>query len=204
MDRDTLSSNEIKNKPLAMIQKKSEDKFALMMKSAQDGDSRAYSNLLQEIAPRLRKMVRNQRRLLRQEDIEDLVQEILLSLHAVRATYDPQRPFMPWLFAITRNRLADNARHYARRLVHEVQVENLPVTFVEQDANRDDGVYGDPDELRQAIGSLPPGQRKAVEMLKLGELSLKEAAAKSGMSVGALKVSIHRAMISLRKILTKE
>ncbi len=165
---------------------------------------RAYSQLLHEITPRLRKIVRNQRKLLRPEDIEDLVQDILLSLHAVRATYDSRRPFMPWLFAIARNRLADNARQYARRWVHEVQVENLPVTFAEKNANTDDGIYGDPEALRQAIESLPPRQRKAVEMLKLGELSLKEAATKSGISVGALKVSVHRAMIALRKTLTKE
>jgi hypothetical protein len=39
---------------------------------------------------------------LRIEDIEDIVQNILLSVHGVRATYDPQRPIMPWLLAIAR------------------------------------------------------------------------------------------------------
>jgi len=176
----------------------------MMMRAAQSGDTRAYSQLLYEITPRLRNIVRNQRRLLRPEDIEDLVQDILLSLHAVRATYDSQRPFMPWLLAIMRNRLADSARRYARRIVHEVQVENLPVTFSDMETNTDNGVYRDPEALKKAIEVLPPGQRRAVEMLKLGEMSLKEAAAKSGMSVGALKVSVHRAMIALRKALTKE
>ena len=137
-------------------------------------------------------------------DIEDIVQEVLLSLHAVRATYDPQRPFMPWLVAITRNRLADGARRYARRRAQEVQVEQLPVTFSEEKMNIGVEVYGDPEALKQAIRALPPGQREAVEMLKLREMSLKEAAAASGTSVGALRVSVHRAIAALRKALIKE
>jgi DNA-directed RNA polymerase specialized sigma24 family protein len=58
--------------------------------------------------------------------------------------------------------------------------------------------------LRQAIGRLPHGQRRAVEMLKLREMSLKEAASASGMSVAALKVAVHRGMNTLRKALNVE
>jgi RNA polymerase sigma factor (sigma-70 family) len=178
--------------------------LATLMQAAQGGDTQAYVMLLKEITPRLRQIVRAQRRFLKIEDIEDLVQDILLSLHAVRATYDPRRPFMPWLMAITRHRLADAARRYTRRAAHEVQVENVPVTFSDEGANIGSGEYGDAEALRQAITALPPGQRDAIEMLKLREMSLKEVATVSGTSVGALKVSVHRALASLRKALTKE
>jgi RNA polymerase sigma-70 factor (ECF subfamily) len=102
------------------------------------------------------------------------------------------------------NRLADAARRYTRRGAHEVQVKQPDVTFSDQPANTESEVYGDPEALRRAIGELPQGQRQAVEMLKLREMSLKEAAAASGSSVGALKVSVHRAMIAMRKALVKE
>jgi RNA polymerase sigma-70 factor (ECF subfamily) len=176
--------------------------FATLMQAAQGGDTQAYILLLKEITPRLRQIVRGQRRFLKSEDIEDIVQDVLLSLHAVRATYDAQRPFMPWLIAITRNRLADAARRYTRRAAHEVQVENLAVTFSDEGTSIG-GEYRDPEALSQVIRTLPPGQRDAIEMLKLREMSLKEAAAASGTSVGALKVSVHRAMATLRKALTK-
>jgi len=176
-------------------------RFADLMRAVQAGDGRAYAALLTEITPRLRQFVHGQRRFLRIEDIEDLVQDVLLSLHAVRATYDPQRPFMPWLLSIARNRLADGARRYARQGAHERQVENLPVTFAEETTNMEAEVYGDPDALKQAIRELPRAQRQAIEMLKLREMSLKEAAAASGTNVGALKVSIHRAIGTLRKAL---
>ena len=109
--------------------------FESLMQAVQDGDAQAYVQLLKEITPRLQQMVRRQRRFLAAADVDDIVQEILISLHAVRATYDPRRPFMPWLMAIARNRLADSGRRYARQNAHEVQVDELPVTFSEEGTN---------------------------------------------------------------------
>ncbi len=188
-----------------MNQDRTDDRdLASLMRSAQSGDAKAYMKLLKEITPRVRQVVRSQRRFLGAEDIEDLVQDVLLSLHAVRGTYDTQRPFMPWLLAITRNRLADGARQYARHAAREVQIENFPVTFSGERTNMEDEPYRDPEALRQAIQGLPRGQREAIDMLKLREMSLKEAAAASGISIGALKVSVHRAVIALRKALAKK
>lgn len=187
-----------------MKQPTNDDLLAALMHAAQGGDTRAYALLLREITPRLRRMVRGQRRFLNTEDVEDIVQEILISLHAVLATYDPRRPLMPWLVTIARNRLADAARRYSRRESHEVQVDEFPVTFSEDGANIEAEEYRDPEVLKQAIRSLPTGQRDAIEMLKLREMSLKEASAASGMTIGALKVSVHRAVTALRRTLKKE
>jgi RNA polymerase sigma-70 factor (ECF subfamily) len=55
--------------------------------------------------------------------------------------------------------------------------------------------------LEHAIGSLPAIQRDAIRMLKLKEMSLKEAAETLNTTVGALKVATHRAMASLRRML---
>jgi RNA polymerase sigma factor (sigma-70 family) len=183
---------------------RAEETLEKLMQAAQAGDTRAYALLFKQITPRVRAMIRRQRQFLPAADIEDLVQDVLISLHAVRATYDPVRPFMPWLVAITRNRLVDGARRYARQKAHEVNVDEYPVTFSEEGTNTGGDLYGDPEALKQAIQALPPGQREAVEMLKLHEMSLKEAAVASGVSVGALKVSVHRAMGALRKALSKE
>ena len=155
-------------------------------------------------AAKLRQMVRKRRRFFTAEEIEDLVQEILLSVHAVRATFDPKRPFLPWLSTIAHNRLIDSARRYYRGKSHEIQMDELPVTFADAWTNVEGEEYRDPEELSIAIRSLPEGQREAIEMVKLREMSLKEAAAASGTTVGALKVSIHRAVLNLRKALNRE
>lgn len=175
------------------------ERFPTLMRLAQQGDSDAYAQLLNELTPTLRRVVRRHRGFLGREDVEDLVQDALFSMHRARATYDPGRPFMPWMLAIVRNRLADSARQYARRSAHEVAVEDPAVTFSEPAANTDSGEYRDPDALRQAIQGLPAGQRTAIELLKLQEMSLKDAATATGTSVGALKVATHRAMAALRR-----
>ena len=174
------------------------------MRAAQEGDSDAYMRLLSEITPLLRRAVRQQRSFLQPSDIEDLVQDILLSLHAVRATYDPTRPFLPWLMAIARNRMADGARRHVRRAANEISVAEYPETFCDAPTNMHEDGYRDPEALRRAIGKLPKGQRRAIEMLKLREMSLKEAASASGMSMVALKVAVHRGMHALRKVLAVE
>jgi RNA polymerase sigma factor (sigma-70 family) len=179
------------------------DDLRPLMVAAQRGDARAYVELLQEVTVRLRRVIRRQRRFLGVDEVEDLVQDVLLSVHTVRATFDPERPFMPWLLAITRNRLADGARRYARGAAHEIQVDDLDVTFALDAANPQDDEYGDPEALRRAVASLPRGQRDAIQMLKLDGMSLKEAAAARGTTVAALKVATHRAMKTLKERLTK-
>jgi RNA polymerase sigma-70 factor (ECF subfamily) len=181
-----------------------ESELAGLMRAAQVGDSAAYAKLLQAAATLVRSDIRRRMRWLQIQEIEDLVQDILLSLHAVRATYDPARPFLPWLMTIARNRVADGARRYARRSANEVVVDTLPETFADDAANIPGEGYGDAEALQQALQKLPPTQRQAIEMLKMQEMSLKEAAAASGMSVGALKVAAHRGVAALRKALTAE
>ena len=79
----------------------------------------------------------------------------------------------------------------------------MPVTFSGDEANIEATEYGDPEALKHAIHELPPRQREAIEMLKLRQMSLKEASAASGMSIGALKISVHRGIAALRKVLAK-
>ena len=172
-----------------------------LMRAAQTGDSESYERLLTTIAPVLRRVIQRHRGFLGAGDVEDLVQDVLLSLHAVRATYNPARPFIPWLLAIARNRLADGARRHARTSAHEMAVDDLDVTFAAEVTKSLDERYRDAEALHHAIGALPTGQRQAIELLKLQEMSLKEAAAASGTTVGALKVATHRAMITLRRLL---
>lgn len=105
--------------------------------------------------PRVRRLVLRQRRFLGSQDVDDLVQDILLSVHAARATYDPTRPFLPWLLAITRNRLADAARRYARRTTYEVPGDEVDVTFSSERPNSLIEEYRDPHALQHAIRPFP-------------------------------------------------
>lgn len=172
--------------------------WSALMAAAQAGDRVAYHRLLTEITPYLRALAR--RTLSRPADAEDAVQDILLTLHSIRRTYDPARPFQPWLVAIARRRIVDRLRTHMRTAGRETGIEPFEETFAAPETNMA-GMEADSVVLRRAIADLPPGQRQAVELLKLKDMSLKEASAASGASVPALKVAMHRALKALQKAL---
>ncbi|MDF2114027.1 sigma-70 family RNA polymerase sigma factor [Roseiarcaceae bacterium H3SJ34-1] len=171
--------------------------WAILMAHAQDGDRSAYQRLLWEITPYLRSLATRRHR--DPSDVEDAVQDILLTVHAIRHTFDPTRPFGPWLVTIANRRFIDRLRRQGRRRDRETPLTSEHETFSEPQANLEERL--DRHELEKALDELPPMQRKAVQLLKLKEMSLKEASMASGMSIASLKVNVHRAVKSLRKIL---
>lgn len=172
------------------------------MRAAQDGDNAAYSRLLSELLPVLRGSVR--RRWRSQQDVEDIVQDILMSLHSVRHTYDPARPFLPWLMTIAARRIADAARRLSSRAANETLVEVMPETFSGDDTKSAQDTSDDREAIRMALASLPEGQRQAIELMKLQGLSLQEASERTGKSVAALKVTVHRAIKAMREALERK
>ncbi|MGJ4929481.1 sigma-70 family RNA polymerase sigma factor [Bradyrhizobium sp. HKCCYLS2038] len=171
--------------------------WAILMAHAQDGDRAAYQRLLQEITPYLRSLAARRHR--DPSDIEDAVQDVLLTVHAIRHTFDPTRPFGPWLVTIAKRRFIDRLRRQGRQRRRELPLAPEHDTVSGPQSKPDGGP--DRHELKKAINELPPMQRKAVHLLKLSEMSLKEASQASGMSITALKVNVHRAVKNLRKVL---
>ncbi|MFA5950082.1 MAG: RNA polymerase sigma factor [Hyphomicrobium sp.] len=172
------------------------------MRAAQEGDHAAYSLLLSEILPVLRGVVRKRWR--NPQDVEDIVQDILLSLHSVRHTYDPHRPFLPWLMTISTRRVADAARRVYARSANETTVEIMPETFAGDETKSFEHVSNDKETVRTALSTLPAGQREAIELMKIRGLSLQEASDHTGKSVASLKVTVHRAIKAMRQALNGE
>jgi len=171
--------------------------WSWLMARAQLGDRQAYRRLLQEITPYVRSLARRQG--VTQPDVEDVVQDTLLTLHSIRHTYDPGRPFGPWIVAIACRRIADHRRRVWRVDRNTVELDFSHETNSALATNLKEELL-DGEKLRQAVDRLPPGQRQAITMLRLREMSLKEASAESGISVAALKVASHRALKALRRL----
>jgi RNA polymerase sigma factor (sigma-70 family) len=174
--------------------------WSILMARVQAGDRAAYRRLLDEITPYLRSLAAKAHR--DRNDVEDMVQDVLLTVHSIRHTYDPARPFGPWLVAIAHRRIVDRLRRQGRSTLHEVPLSPEHETLAPTEANYLEESI-DAVALREAVESLPPGQRDAIKLMKLQEMSLRQAATVSGISIAALKVATHRGLKNLRKLLNR-
>lgn len=169
-----------------------------LMKLSLGGDQRAYALVLQETARLLRPFLA--RRLNSGPEVDDLLQEILLSIHKARHTYDGNRPYKPWAYAIAKFRLQDHLRaHYADHLRHAVELSevenNLQETVTEPDLTYE--------SISGEIQKLPPKQAAILQMMHQEGYTAKEVAEKIGMKESAVKVAAHRAYKILRKIVKR-
>lgn len=170
------------------------------MRAAQQGDRARYGALLAAVIQPLRRAARARWPRADAAVIEDIVQETLLALHASRHLYDPDRPVLPFLFGIMRFRGADVMRAGRRAGARETPLDDVDETSEALVTKSDQHKGLEADALRAAIARLPEGQRRAIEMTKLQEMSLHEASAASGMSIAALKVATHRGVLALRRM----
>jgi len=167
---------------------------ALLLKGLA-GDAAAHRAFLTGAAALLRPYFRNRLRGA-PEDAEDLVQETLVALHTRRDSYDPNFPLSPWLYAIARYRLIDFLRRRGRRAkeasLDDVEVGEPDPEFDASDAKRD---------VATLLAKLPEKQRRAIQLVKLEEKSVKEAAEETGYSESDIKISVHRGLKALMKLM---
>ena len=173
-------------------------RMAALMASAQSGDAAAYAAALHACVPHAAATAR--RMGVKPGAVDDVVQDVLLTIHRALPTYDPARPFLPWLRAIASRRAIDAMRSYGRQGAREVHDPDAYLNHAEPGAGADAGLsrHDEASRLRAAIATLPPQQRQAVELLGLDEISLDDAARRTGRTKVALKVNLHRALRSLR------
>src|ERR1700743_3326333 len=92
--------------------------WTMWLGAALAGDSGAYRKFLHSVAPHIRAVARSRCRRLgvQESEAEDIVQEVLLTIHLKQATWDQSRAIGPWVSAITRNKVIDSFRRRGRRI----------------------------------------------------------------------------------------
>jgi RNA polymerase sigma-70 factor, ECF subfamily len=179
-----------------MNTRSSEPELRSLMLAGLDGDAAAHKALLTRLSPPLRAYFKA--RLARigtvPTEAEDLVQETLIALHTRRHTYDLSQPFTPWVYAIARYRLVDYLRR-SKRSTTDVPIEQAEEVLADDDPSSVESTL----DLAQLMARLSPKARQAIQFVKLDGLSVSEAAARSGMSQSAVKVSVHRGLRALSR-----
>ena len=171
-----------------------EQHWAEAMRAERRGDAVAYERMLKEVATAQRRSLapRLVRVGLGAHEAEDLVQEILIGLHRKRHTWDPARPFLPWLHTITRYKLIDFMRQRrgdTRRRV-DLALEDW-VEIVESPADEADCSTW---EVDRHLAVLPVSQRKIVRAIAVEGASVRNVAQGFATSEGAIRMTIHRAI----------
>jgi RNA polymerase sigma-70 factor (ECF subfamily) len=171
----------------------SEETFRRLMIKAQGGDKLCYSSLLVECEKWLRRYFA---RKINTAAIDDLVQETLISLHRKRASYDPDRAFLPWLAAIGRYRWIDSLRTIYRH-EHDQLYEEMVAD------PQDEGVTAKV-SLERLLAMIPPKQAEVINLVKINGLSIVEAATKTGQPESLVKVNIHRGLKKMSALIESE
>jgi RNA polymerase sigma-70 factor (ECF subfamily) len=164
------------------------------MRRAQQGDQRAYDDLLRLLAQEARGFVG--RRVGWVDWTEDVVQEALLTVHRARHTYDGSRPFLPWFYAILNSRLIDVLRARKRVSHREVADEDVLAAQAAPEGRKAGADISE--ALARAVAALPRVQREVVSLLKYEDLSVREVASRLGMSEASVKTTAHRGYKGLR------
>jgi RNA polymerase sigma-70 factor (ECF subfamily) len=155
------------------------------------GDKSAYTQFLTKATFQLRFAVA---RKITSADVEDVLQEILISIHKARHTYDGQRPIIPWLMAIANFRITDYLRKHYSQMRHKTTdiagLENILADVTK------DGI--DSEYKGDLLMDVDQKHKNILTMLHIEGYTAKEVAAKIGMGESAVKVAAHRAIKKIR------
>jgi len=175
-----------------------ETRLRQLMLAGLDGDAAAHRALLEAVAQMLRGYYRR-RMGASAAEAEDLVQETLIAVHTRRASYDPAYPVTAWIHAIARYRLIDHWRRTKRRGI-AVPIDDASELFTAPSADEVDARF----DASVLLAKLPPKQRDAIRLVKLEEKTVREAAALTGWGESDIKISIHRGLKTLAKLMREQ
>jgi RNA polymerase sigma-70 factor (ECF subfamily) len=166
------------------------------------GDTRAFSELYDLLAPRLYGYLLRKTR--NQAEAEDLLQKTMLRIHCARGRFIRGAQVMPWAISIARRLLVDEIRRGKFECSAELE-ENLELqrTLESIDCPADDLLHAKQvaQMVQQELAKLPEAQRAAFELVKQDGLSHAEAAQVLGTTVTAIKLRAHRTYVALRAAL---
>jgi RNA polymerase sigma-70 factor (ECF subfamily) len=178
-----------------------EEELRTLMLLALEGNSAAYEEFLLHVSRMLKKFIGSSSGIggvgiSSTERLEDVVQEILLTIHRKRDLYKKEMPILPWIRTIARHRIIDLIRADSRR------PQTTEWSGLEESLEMMAPVAPDSAESAQILDELTEGlsekQKEILFLAKVEEIPLASIAEQRGMSLSAVKVTVHRALQALR------
>jgi RNA polymerase sigma-70 factor (ECF subfamily) len=132
---------------------------------------------------------------------EDVVQDSFLGVWRNAERYAEARGTVrSWLLAIVRHRAIDAMRRQrASVALGEESDEILPANLTLPDIWPEVAGRLDGERVREAIQTLPPAQRDAIELAYFDGLTQREIATRTGAPLGTVKSRMRLGLVSLRE-----
>ncbi|WP_242601245.1 sigma-70 family RNA polymerase sigma factor [Yoonia vestfoldensis] len=129
-----------------------------------------------------------------QDSCEDVLQDVLLAIHTKRHTWRQDAPLRPWLYAIARHKVVDAFRARGRRI--ELAIDDFADALAApQGPDPLDGR-----DMEKLLGALDPRAADIVRGFGLRGETTADTAARLGMTEGAVRVALHRALRTLARL----
>lgn len=162
--------------------------WEVLLARANNGDAAAFARFLHAVTPTLRAVIRRRGDGLPSDLYEDILQEVLLAIHLKRRTWRTDAPVRPWLYALARYKVVDAFRRRGASVSLPIEdfadvlpEENVATPLSERDAE----VMLKLIDTRSAM---------LVRAVALDGKTAEEAGQTVGMTAGAARVALHRAM----------
>ncbi|MFA6115263.1 MAG: sigma-70 family RNA polymerase sigma factor [Sphingomonas sp.] len=161
------------------------------MTAAQNGDDRAYNQLMSEVS---RWLSRYFHKRLPPAAAEDATQDALLSIHLHKQKYQANAPMTPWLKTIARFKWIDQLRGHVRT---PDSLGDIDVPIADHGPAARAAIL-----LELLLSEVKPAQALVIKLVKLHDASVEEASSASGQSPSLVKVNIHRGLKRIGQMLS--
>ncbi len=169
-------------------QLRQDEAWEVLLARANDGDGAAFARFLHAVTPTLRAVIRRRGDGLPPDQHEDILQEVLLAIHLKRQTWRRDAPVRPWLYAVARYKVVDAFRRRGASMTLPIEdfaevlpEENVAVPLSERDTE-------------VMLGMIDARSARLVRAVALDGKTAEEAGETVGLTAGAARVALHRAM----------
>lgn len=132
---------------------------------------------------------------------EDLIQNVFEKVIKYRSTYREEYPFRAWIYQIARNVHIDHHRKQKMKFSEHIDLANMPMYAERADRNleRDEMSM----QIKEAISRLKPEFQEVILLTRFERMKYSEVAQIQGITEGAVKVRVHRAVKQFKEIYHK-
>lgn len=173
-----------------------------LMELYQKGDFMAFETLYIRHSPRIYEFLKKKT----STDIaHDLMQEVFAKLHKSRKTYNPQYPFLPWIFTVVRNTLTDFYKKNESKMVlssSSIENHNIEALLATQENLMQDNKIGQ--DISHILMALPEQQRQVIELRYLQEWSFEQIANELQTSPENIRKIVSRSLKKMRSLILKK